>query len=85
MGSFKSKLVSQLIQSDDRQSKRPESYNRYALGMYLRAADECAELVDNGTAPEKAFSDIFNPTREMHRVAKCLGLSLDVQKGQWIL
>ena len=80
---FRTKLISELTQMDERDSKRPH-HNRYAIGMYLEAAGFVVAAIEDGVAPEKAFAEAFNPTRGMHRVARNLGLRLDVQRGQWI-
>ena len=80
---FREKLISELTQSDIRQSKR-KGYNRYALGLYFQAADAAMAEIEKGQSPEFAFRERFNPTREMHRIARNLGLGLDVERGQWI-
>ena len=85
MQDFRTRLVSELTQSDVRQSKRPESYNRYALALYMGAAEECVNLVKKGACEVTAFTECFTPTREMHRVARNLGLVVSVDRGQWFL
>ena len=79
---FRDKLISELTQSDQRQSIKA-GYNRNALAIYLNAADTCCEMVDKGATQETAFMEVFTPCREMHKVAKKLGLILDVERGQW--
>ena len=78
----KAKLISELTQMDER-DRTKKGFNPYALGMYFQAADSVFELIADGATPEHAFSDCFTPTRGMHRVARNLGLKLDVQKGNW--
>lgn len=79
---FRDKLISELTQSDMRQSTK-KGYNRFALGIYFQAADSCIELINKGATQETAFTECFTPCREMHKVAKRLGLRLDVDRGQW--
>ena len=79
---FKDRLIHELIALDQKQSAK-KGYNRFALAIYLQAADSCAEMVDSGITQVTAFTDCFTPCREMHGIAKRLGLALDVDRGQW--
>ncbi len=72
---FHQRLISELTQLDNRESMR-KHHNPYALSHYFKAAE--------GVTDAKSFADAFIPTRGMHRVAKNLGLGLDVEKGRWI-
>ncbi len=81
---FRTKLVSELIASDQRQSTK-RNYNKFALGIYLQAADRCDEMVKSGVSQVTAFTEVFTPCREMHCVAKKLGLILGVDHGQWFI
>lgn len=76
-------LVSALTQLDMRESKR-KGYNHYALGHYLHAAQQCTDDIAGGMSELKAFARHFNPTASMNRVARELGLKLDVERGRWI-
>lgn len=76
-------LVNEITEQDIRDSRK-KSYNRYALGIMLNAANECIEEIEAGENAESSFSDHFTPTRENHGIAKRLGLKLDVQNGRWI-
>ncbi len=70
------KLVHELVALDERESKK-RGYNPFALPQYLQAAV--------GVTNAKSFSEHFNPTRGMHRVAKNMGYDLDVERGNWII
>ena len=78
------RLTMGLTHLDRVQSARDRHWNRYFLGIALRAAEgfgaDCATI-----GPEAAFVDRFTPSREMHRLAKWIGLDLAVDRGQWIL
>ncbi len=86
---FRARLVSALTHADrkesDRERKRGSRVNLYRLGHYLAAAENVCGEIEAGTAPALAFARSFNPTAAMHRVAKALGLTLDVQRGRWVL
>jgi hypothetical protein len=69
------RLVSELTTQDRRESTQ-KGYNPYALGIVLNAAADIKTVDD--------FCEAFNATRGMHRVAKALGLPLDVEKGRWV-
>jgi len=73
---FHTKLIHELTSLDRRQSTR-RGYNPYALPQYFAAAENVTDSA--------SFADAFTPTRGMHRVAKNLGLNLEVDRGQWIL
>lgn len=53
-----SKLVSLLTEYDTKQSTR-RGYNRYALGIYIGAAQEARACVEQGMTWEKALSRAF--------------------------
>ena len=76
MTAFHDKLISELTQLDQRQSKR-RGWNPYALPQYFTAAQNVTDAA--------SFADAFTPTKGMHRVAKNLGLNLDVERGQWVI
>ena len=71
------RLIHELTELDRRLSKRPgHNQSPYALGHYFRAAE--------GVTDSDSFAAAFTPTREMHGVAKRLGLHLDVSFGRWM-
>lgn len=72
---FHDRLVSELTQLDARESKR-QGHNRCALALYFQAAENVTDAA--------SFARAFNATRGMHRVARNLGLPLDVAHGEWI-
>ena len=72
---FHDRLISKLTELD-RREMRWSGHNPYALAQYFAAAQ--------GVTGAASFARAFNPTRGMHRVARELGLPLDVQRGQWI-
>lgn len=76
MSDFHTRLVHELTALDQRESKR-KSYNPYALGQYLKAAE--------GVTNAASFAKAFTPARIMHAVAKRLGLRLGVERGFWIV
>ena len=80
---FRTRLVSELTQADQRQSTR-KGHNPYALALYLQAADNVMREIADGQSPDFAFREYFTPSREMHKVARNLNLGLDVDRGQWI-
>lgn len=71
---FHDRLISELTQLDQRESKKA-GHNPYALGMYFEAAEDVTDA--------QSFADAFTPTRGMHRIARNLGLPLNVDRGQW--
>jgi hypothetical protein len=73
---FHDKLISELTKMDIRNSKF-NHYNPYALAQYFKAAENVVDA--------KTFLEAFIPSREMHSIAKRLGLNLEVEKGEWIL
>ena len=77
------RLVMALTDCDRRESARERIPNLYRLSHYLHAAQDVTDAVTRGARPEDAFAEYFNPTRGMHRVARTLGLALDVQRGRW--
>lgn len=87
------RLRHELIEDDKRQAKRERVPNIYRIGHYLKALDDCEAGADSLTmnghselrAWSEAFADTFMPTRDMHRIARKLGLLLDVERGQWIV
>lgn len=85
---MRDRLISELTQNDARrlarEVKRGGWANPYALAHELRAADSVINMVSLGESWETAFAEFFVATRENHRIAKRLGLRLDVQRGEWI-
>ena len=73
---FHDRLISELTQMDQRASKR-RGYNHYALAQYFEAAQ--------GVTDAKSFSESFTACAAMLRVAKKLGLGLEVKGGFWEL
>lgn len=69
----------------DREESTKRGWNPYALGQYLAAGDDVAAAVAGGASKESAFADGFTACRGMHKVARRLGLRLEVQGGRWIL
>jgi len=72
---FHDRLLSELTQMDERLSKK-KGYNPYALAIMFGAVE--------GVTDADSFAAAFNPTRELHRVARNLGLGLGVVHGQWV-
>lgn len=80
------RLVMALTALDQREAQRERTPNIYRLGHYLGAAQDMGAMVAKGATPEAAFADTFVPTRGMHRVARELGLALDVDdRGRWLV
>lgn len=88
LATFRARLVSALTDADKREEARErkagQRVNIYRMGHYLMAVDSVCEAIAEGLEPARAFARGFNPTRDMHRVAKTLGLPLDVHRGQWV-
>ena len=78
------KNIGALLVTEDTKASSKRDYNRYALPLQLQAADVMQTAIDDGHTPEQAFTSVFPPTREMHRIARSLGLALDVERGNWI-
>jgi len=72
---FHDRLISELTQLDKKESTR-DGYNPHALGLYFKAAE--------GVTDVDGFCKAFNPTRGMHRIARNMGMNLDVKCGEWI-
>ena len=72
---FHDRLIHALTDLDRRESRRA-GYNPHALGLYFQAAEGVTDAV--------SFARAFCATRGMHRVARSLGLPLDVRSGTWI-
>lgn len=66
------KLETALIKYDRRQS-RSKSYNRYALGIYLKVFQEVIEKVDSGFSLARALYDSYNG-RLLTTLEKSVGL-----------
>lgn len=83
---FATSLASELTILDGKINARPrEPFNIYRLGIYLEAAEDCCAAIYSGKLTrEESFSRCFTPCRDMHTVAKHLGLALDVQHGRWV-
>lgn len=64
------------IEAQDRRDSRKKGYNIHALRLMLDAAKDVKD--------EDSFVDAFTPTRGNHRIARNLGLNLDVQRGRWV-
>lgn len=79
---FRERLIHELTVADRGEAGKA-GWNPYALGHYFRAADDVITGIGNGATPEAAFADAFNATRTMHRVARALGLKLNVVRGEW--
>lgn len=83
-----SALIDALGQLDDRERahevKQGYRVNVYRVGHYIVAAGNVREAIEQGATPREAFADAFIPTRGTHRVARELGLGLDVARGEWI-
>jgi len=79
---FRTQLVSCLTQLDEHETiTKP---NIYRIGIYLEAVNNVMEDIANGASRVQAFQDNFNPTKELHKIATCLGLDLKVERGQWV-
>lgn len=72
---FQARLSKELKDLDTKEMAQ-KGWNPNALRLYLKAAKD---VVDSST-----FANAFTPTRGMHRVARNLGLGLDVERGKWI-
>lgn len=75
LAKFKSRLIRALTEMDRKQSKKKD-FNPYALAQYFMAAESVFDA--------KSFADAFTPCRFMHKVAKLVGLNLDVKNGKWV-
>jgi hypothetical protein len=73
---FHFRLIHELTALDNRESKK-KGWNPWALGLYFQAAEDVTDA--------RSFADAFTPSRGMHRVARNLGLDLDVDRGNWFL
>ncbi len=73
---FHTRLIHELTDLDRRNSTK-RGYNPNALGIMFGAAENVTDA--------NSFANAFTPTRGMHKVAKNLGLPLDVEKGQWVI
>jgi hypothetical protein len=78
------KNIGALLVTEDAKASSKRDYNRYALPLKLQAADDMQTAIDAGASPEKAFTEVFAASREMHKIARSLGLALDVERGNWI-
>ena len=70
------KLIHELTALDRRESTK-RGYNPYALPQYFQAANDVTDA--------RTFAQAFNATRGMHRVARNMGWSLEVERGRWVL
>jgi hypothetical protein len=88
MMTFHDKLIHELTALDQKECtaelKRRFVVNIYRLGHYFNAATACDEEIAAGKTESEAFAECFVPTRGMHRVARNLGLALDVERGRWV-
>ena len=74
------KMVSVLTEYDRRQSKK-KSYNRYALGHYMKAVGTVAEAIDGGAPIHEALKQGFCGSLLRH-VAKRLGVTHEYAKWE---
>jgi hypothetical protein len=85
---FRAQLGALLTTEDrkmyDAEVKRYGHGNGFRIGLFLQAADDCAELVAAGSSQSDAFRECFTPTRETHRIARKLGLPVDAHRGRWV-
>jgi hypothetical protein len=82
-GLFYDALIHELTAADTKAS-RSKGYNPYALGQLLQAADTVRAEMAAGKDASAAFADAFTATRVNHGIAKRLGLTLDVVRGEWV-
>ena len=86
---FASRLTSALIAADRKESaaevKAKRRPNVYRLGHYLHAAELTQIALETGASQTEAFVEHFTATREMHSVARQLGLAIGVQAGRWMV
>lgn len=76
-------IAHELTAADYRESDK-RGHNIYALAIELEALHEIEAEVAAGADLAQAFADAFNPTRKNHRIARKVGLSLNVDRGQWV-
>lgn len=51
----------------------------------LQAVEQtCADVTYDRVSREVAFADNFTATAANHKMARALGLALDVQRGRWV-
>ncbi len=82
---FHDRVVSEVTQLDAANAHKPRSqWNPYFLGIALRTLAEVEDEMPKATDLE-VFTATFTPTRETHKIAKKLGLPLDVDRGQWVV
>ena len=74
------KLVSILTEYDIKQSKK-KSYNRYALGHYMKAVGTVAEAIGGGASLHDALKQGFCGSLLRH-VAKRLGVTHEYAKWE---
>lgn len=53
------------------------------LALFLEAADNIEKEIYSGVPPEDAFCHYYEPCRETVKIAKGLGLTLKLHKGNW--
>jgi hypothetical protein len=84
---FPQRVLHALTALDEKKrSRRSKSWNPYFLGIVCRdALPALEEDLANGRTEAEAFAFAFTPAREMHTVARKLGLGLDVDRGRWVL
>ena len=74
------KMVSVLTEYDRKQSTK-KSYNRYALGHYMKAVGTVAEAIDGGAPLHEALKQGFCGSLLRH-VAKRLGVTHEYAKWE---
>ena len=83
---FSQKVLHELTALDEKKRARDKHWNRYFLGIVCRdALPRIEEDMANGVSEVEAFAGAFTPAREMHAVARKLGLGLEVDRGRWVL
>ena len=79
------RLVSELTQLDERERAKGKGWNPNFLGIAFKSVQDVFDpMVASGATPEAAFSESFTPTPGTHKIARKLGLDLDVSSGRWV-
>jgi hypothetical protein len=82
---MRDRIVHELTRLDERKRRSDRHWNPYFLGIAFQALDGWDEDLADGMSETEAFAERTAPSREMHGIAKRLGLGLGVERGKWVL
>ena len=93
LADYERRLVHELTAYDRAEYQRERVGNIYRLGHLLGAKDEAVKIaqerIDRGQEVLEAFTvavcEVFTPTRGLHKALRNCGVTVDVERGRWVI